>query len=115
VIKVERLIDCIGSAKVYVTSWLNPRLGLRNHMDFEGSSVYELLKQSGIKLGKAVEELSAKVPEPWVYKKLEIKPGSIAIFRRRFVYDIEGRPVEYRLEIYDASKFVIKYDLDGPQ
>ncbi len=114
VIKVERLIDCIGSAKVYVTSWLNPRIGLRSHMDFEGMSVYELLKQSGVVIGNAVEELTAKVPEPWVYKKLEIKPGSIAIFRRRFVYDNEGKPIEYRLEIYDASKFVIRYDLDGP-
>ncbi len=115
VIKVERLIDCIGSAKVYVTSWLNPRIGLRSHMDFEGMSVYELLKQSGVVIGNAVEELTAKVPEPWVYKKLEIKPGSIAIFRRRFVYDNEGKPIEYRLEIYDASKFVIRYELDGPQ
>jgi DNA-binding GntR family transcriptional regulator len=49
-----------------------------------------------------------------VYKKLEIKPGSIAIFRRRFVYDTDGKPIEYRLEIYDASKFVIQVDLEGP-
>lgn len=114
VIKVERLIDCM-TAKVYVISWLNPRIGLRSHMDLEGTSVYELLKQCGVTLGKAVEEVTAKVPEPWVYKKLEVKPGSIAIFRRRFVYDTDGKPVEYRLEIYDASKFVIKFELDGPQ
>lgn len=113
VIKVERLIDCFG-AKVYVTSWLNPRIGLRSHMDFEGTSVYELLKQCGVTLGSAVEEVSAKVPEPWVYKKLDIKPGSIAIFRRRFVYDVGNKPIEYRLEIYDASKFMIRYDLEGP-
>jgi GntR family transcriptional regulator len=114
VIKVERLYE-FDDAKVHVCSWLNPRVGLRSHMDFENTSVYELLKQSGIELGEAREEISAKVPEPWVYRKLGIKPGSIAIFRRRFVRDVNGKPVEYRLEIYDAARFVIEYVMDGPK
>jgi GntR family transcriptional regulator len=113
VIKIERLVNCKNSANVFITSWLNPRLGFKPHMDFEGTSVYKLLAQSGIKIGKAREELTARIPEPWVYKKLDIKPGSIAIYRRRFVYDVDNKPIEYRLEIYDAAKFVIEYELSS--
>jgi len=111
IIKIERLVNCKATANVFITSWLNPRLGFKPHMDFEGTSVYKLLTQSGIIIGSAREEISARIPEPWVYKKLDIKPGSIVIFRRRYVYDVDNKPVEYRLEIYDAAKFLIEYEL----
>ncbi len=114
VIKVERIYSAINGARVHVTSWLNPRVGLRSHMDFENTPVYELLRQSGIEVARAKEEISARVPEPWVYKKLNIRPGSTAIFRRRFVFDTNDKPVEYRLEIYDASQYTIEYDLTRP-
>lgn len=112
VIKVERVYKSSNGGRVHTTSWLNPRVGLRSHMDFENTPVYSLLRQSGIDVAKAKEEVSARVPEPWVYKKLNIKPGSTAIFRRRYTYDSTGRPVEYRLEIYDAAQFILEYDLE---
>jgi GntR family transcriptional regulator len=114
VIKLERLVNCKDTANVFIISWLNPRQGFKPHMDFEGTSVYKLLTQSGVKLGIAREEITARIPEPWVYKKLDVKPGSIVMYRRRFVYDIDNKPVEYRLEMYDAAKFVIEYELSSP-
>jgi len=94
VLCIRKLLACGQSARVYSTSWLKPDARLHAELDFKHEPVYKVLSGLGYHLLRAKEELSAHTPEPWVYKKLAIKPGSVVMYRRRCVYDHYEKPLE---------------------
>jgi len=115
ILRINKLLECGQGARMYSTSWLKPDATLHMQLDFEKEPVYKVLSTLGYRLKRAKEELSAHTPEPWVYKKLAIKPGSVVMYRRRCVYDHYDKLLEYRLELYDASKFIMDYSLRVPE
>jgi GntR family transcriptional regulator len=52
------------------------------------------------------EEISARMADKPIAKKLEIEPGSPVLLRKRFVFDQGERPMEYNLGFYKAESFV---------
>lgn len=115
VLRVDKLLACGRDARVCISSWLKPDASLHADLDFGTTPVYKVLTGLGYRLKRAKEECCAHTPEPWVYKKLAIKPGSVVLYRRRCVYDHYDKPLEYRQELYDASKFIMDYTLRVPE
>ncbi|WP_256006039.1 MULTISPECIES: GntR family transcriptional regulator [Pedobacter] len=106
VLKLERLRGRPESPFVYFVSYFNPRLGLTGEEDFK-QPLYEILqKQYSVLADLSKEEISAKGADKFIAGKLEIEPGSPILFRKRFVYDQDERPIEYNVGYYKADSFV---------
>lgn len=60
----------------------------------------------GIVAMTSKEEISALIADEFIAAKLETNIGAPILFRKRFVYDNQDRPIEYNLGYYKADSFV---------
>jgi len=105
-LKVERLRGRPEGPFVYFVSWFHPGTGLSGEEDFK-RPLYDILEQDyGIVAELSREEISARGADKFIAGKLETETGSPVLFRKRYVYDQEGRPIEYNLGYYKADSFV---------
>lgn len=106
--KVLKLIRLRGRPEgpfVYFESYFHPRTEMTGEEDFK-QPLYEILeKEHHITAYISKEEISAVLADSFMAKKLEIKEGSPLLLRKRFVYDIAERPIEYNLGYYKADSF----------
>ena len=90
---------------VYFISYFNPKIPITGEEDFT-RPLYELMeKDFGIVVKTSKEEISARLAGDFIAEKLEIKPDDPILIRKRFVYDINGVPVEYNIGYYRADSF----------
>jgi GntR family transcriptional regulator len=106
VLKLERLRGRPEYPFVYFISWFHPRSGLTGEEDFK-RPLYDILEADyNVTVDLSKEEIAAKAADKFIAGKLEIEVGSPVLFRKRFVYDKSGQPVEYNLGYYRADSFV---------
>lgn len=106
VLKLERLRGKTDGPFVYFISYFHPRTGLTGEENYM-RQLYDILeKDHNIIATLSKEEVSAMAADPFVAAKLEIAPGSPVLFRKRFVFDQEDKPIEYNLGYYKADSFV---------
>lgn len=106
VLKLERVRGNVRKPFVYFVSYFHPRIGLTGEEDFK-RPLYEMLElEHHVIADLSKEEISVKIADKAIAKKLEVDPGSPLLFRKRFVYDQAERPIEYNLGYYKAESFV---------
>ena len=90
---------------VYFISYFNPKIGMTGDEDFN-KPLYEMLEtQYGIVVKTSKEEISARLAGEFIAEKLEIGTEDPILIRKRFVYDVKGRPIEYNIGYYRADSF----------
>lgn len=90
---------------VYFVSYFNPAIPLSGDEDFT-LPLYSLLENAyGIVVKTSREEISARLAGGLVAGKLGIAPNDPILIRKRFVYDTDGKPVEYNVGYYRADSF----------
>lgn len=90
---------------VYFVSYFNPSIPLSGEEDFT-MPLYEILeKQYGITVKTSKEEISAALAGDFIAEKLDIRPQDPILIRKRFVYDVDGKPTEYNIGYYRADSF----------
>ncbi len=105
VLKLVRLRGDLESPFVYFESYFHPRIGLTGDEDFK-QPLYETLEKEYSTIAYiSKEEISAELADPIIAEKLEIKAGSPLLIRKRYVYDIAERPIEYNVGKYKAESF----------
>jgi GntR family transcriptional regulator len=106
VLRLERLRGKTEGPFVYFISYFHPRTGLTGEEDFR-RQLYDIMeKDYQIVAALSNEEISAMAADDFVAAKLDIAAGSPVLFRKRFVFDKEDRPIEYNLGYYKADSFV---------
>jgi GntR family transcriptional regulator len=107
--KVLKLVRLRGGPEgpfVYFESYFHPRIGLTGDEDFS-KPLYEMLDKEHSTIAYiSREEISAERADPIMAGKLEMEPGAPLLIRKRYVYDIAERPIEYNLGRYKADSFV---------
>ncbi len=107
--KVLKLIRLRGRQEgpfVYFESYFHPRVELTGEEDFK-RPLYEMLeKEHNIIAMISKEEISARIADDFMAEKLETEVGAAILFRKRFVYDINEKPIEYNLGNYKADSFI---------
>jgi len=106
ILKMERIRGKENYPFVYFISYFHPRIGLTGDEDFS-RPLYDILERDYsviVKLSK--EEISAMVADEDLAEKLNLKPGSPILKRKRRVFDPGARPVEYNLGFYRADSFI---------
>lgn len=90
---------------VYFISYFNPAIPLTGDEDFS-QPLYGLLeKKYNIIVKTSKEEVSARLAGEFIADKLEITSSDPILIRKRFVYDINGVPIEYNIGYYRADSF----------
>jgi GntR family transcriptional regulator len=106
ILKLERLRGRIEGPFVYFVSYFHPRTGLTGEEDFK-RPLYEILeKDYNVITELSKEEISAKSADKFIAGKLETEVGSPILFRKRYVFDHAGKPIEYNLGYYKADSFI---------
>lgn len=86
-------------------SYFNPSIPLTGDEDFN-QPLYGLLESKfNIVVKTSKEEITARLAGESLAEKLEIKPSDPILIRKRFVYDVNGMPVEYNIGYYRADSF----------
>lgn len=90
---------------VYFISYFNPEIPMTGDEDFT-RPLYELLEtQYNIVAKTSKEEISARLAGEFIAEKLEINADDPILIRKRFVYDVNGVPIEYNIGYYRADSF----------
>ena len=104
-LKLERVRGNENYPFVVFESWFNPEIGVCNDDNFN-VPLYELLESKcGIVVHTSVEEISAQLAGNRIAQKLRISEHDPILKRKRFVYDINGKPIEYNVGYYKADSF----------
>ena len=113
ILKMERLRGMEDGPIVYFISYFHPRVGLTGNEDFS-KPLYKMLEEeySTIVL-VSKEEISARLADEDIAKKLRIKKKSPILRRKRFVFDPGGRPVEYNIGYYNAENFTYSIEIQN--
>lgn len=102
----ERLRGKENFPFVYFISYFNPAIGLTGNEDFS-QPLYEIMESRyDVKASLSYEEISAVKASPFLHQKLNIAVGDPVLFRKRFVYDENKRPIEFNLGYYRGDSFV---------
>jgi len=97
---------------VYFISYFNPDLTLTGEEDFT-APLYEILENKcGVEVKTSKEEISARLAGDFIAEKLEIKANDPILIRKRFVYDVDQRPIEYNIGYYRADSFTYTIDAE---
>ena len=108
---MERLRGLDAGPIVYFISYFHPRVGLSGKEDFS-KPLYKMLEEEySTVVATSKEEISAKLADENIAKRLQIKVGSPVLKRKRFVLDPGGRPVEYNIGYYNAEHFVYSIEI----
>ncbi|MEL7585084.1 MAG: GntR family transcriptional regulator [Prolixibacteraceae bacterium] len=103
---MERLRGKENFPFVYFISYFNPAIGMTGNEDFN-RPLYEILEEKyRVKASLSYEELSAIKAPSSICKKLNINPDDPVLFRKRFVFDENKRPIEFNIGYYRGDSFV---------
>jgi GntR family transcriptional regulator len=106
ILSMERLRGKEDFPFVYFISFFNPEIGMSGNEDFS-RPLYEMLEDKyNVKAWLSYEEVSAINATPFLCKKLNITSDDPVLFRKRFVYDENKRPIEFNLGYYRGDSFV---------
>lgn len=105
VLKVVKLRGKVEGPFVYFISYLHPRIGLTGEEDFT-QPLYELLENDFSIIAKTSnEKICAILANEFLANKLQLNLNDPILFRKRYVLDPGGRPIEYNLGYYRGDSF----------
>ncbi len=102
---MERVRGNLSFPFVRFISYFNPDLPLSGDENFT-RPLYDMLEETyGIVVKTSREEVRAALAGEEIAAKLGIHAKDPVLIRKRFVYDMEDRPVEYNIGYYRADSF----------
>ena len=106
VLTLERLRGKEDFPFVFFISYFNPAIGITGNDDFS-KPLYEILEEKyNVRASISYEEVSAIKVTPFICKKLNCAVDDPVLFRKRFVYDDNKRPIEFNYGYYRGDSFV---------
>ncbi|ASE63473.1 GntR family transcriptional regulator [Chryseobacterium indologenes] len=101
-----------GDPIVYFESFFHPRIGVDKSDDFNMPLYSMLQEKHGVIVHRSRENISACQAGTVIGKKLKVSASFPVLKRERFVYDINGKPVEYNVGYYRSDKFTYTIDIN---
>ncbi|MGY3778778.1 GntR family transcriptional regulator [Isobaculum melis] len=111
--RVRKIFDLkVGLQRTYVTK--NKGILLTADQFDEHASLYALIKQCGIKINHAVENIEVKYADHTITELLELDKNFALFYRERIAYDKEATAIEYSEMYYrsDEYKYMIQLQLE---
>ena len=96
----------------HITTWVPETLAHGfSRAQLTRKPMLELLEESGIELGRAVQTISARQADAEVAHQLQVAVGTALLSVRRLVYDTGERPVQLLHGLYRPDRYEYKMEL----
>lgn len=92
----------------YVPSDIARQFGKR---ELAKKPILVLLEESGVKVGRAHQTISAKLADSVIAKHLDVAVGSALLAVRRLIYDDQERPVQWLHGLYRPDRYEYEMQL----
>jgi GntR family transcriptional regulator len=92
----------------YVPAEVARRFGRR---ELSRKPILLLLEESGVKVGRAVQTISARLADAEVACHLDLAVGSALLAVRRLIYDEQERPVQWLHGLYRPDRYEYEMQL----
>jgi GntR family transcriptional regulator len=92
----------------YVPGDIGRRFGRR---ELARKPILLLLEESGVKVGRAQQTISAKLADLLVARHLDIAVGSALLAVRRLIYDEQERPIQWLHGLYRPDRYEYEMQL----
>lgn len=102
---LERLRGQPNLPFVYFVSYFNPAIPMTGEEDMTLPLYQNLNKNYGVVVKTSREMIYARAANAELAEKLDIDAGEPILIRKRFVLDVNDRPVEYNIGYYRADSF----------
>ncbi|AZN39172.1 GntR family transcriptional regulator [Paenibacillus albus] len=113
-LRIERLYLLNDEPYIHYTHYLSSRAAHLELPDLSEQSLYDLLEEQDVSLGKYRDEFSVSAISPaTVLASLGIEGGTPLLKRSRYAYDESGELIEYSEGYYHTEhhNYVINYDV----
>lgn len=92
----------------YVPDVVGRRFGRR---ELSRKPILLLLEEAGVKVGRAVQSISARLADAEVAAHLDVSVGSALLAVRRLIYDEQERPVQWLHGLYRPDRYEYEMQL----
>lgn len=86
----------------YVPAELTASFGKK---ELSKKPILVLLEESGLQLGQAVQQISARLADATTARLLDVPVGSALLYVRRVVYDQNDRPIQWLHGLYRPDRY----------
>lgn len=96
----------------HITTWVpEPLVHDVERSDLASKPILELMQESGVVLGRAIQTVSARQADAKVASELQVPVGSALLWVRRLVYDVDDRPVQLLHGLYRPDRYEYRMEL----
>ena len=96
----------------HITTWVPEDLVQDvQRADLTSKPILELMQESGVELGRAIQTVSARQADARVAAELQVPVGSALLWVRRLVYDVKDRPVQLLHGLYRPDRYEYRMEL----
>ncbi|WP_341918357.1 GntR family transcriptional regulator [Polaromonas sp. YR568] len=98
----------VSHITTYVPADIARKFGRR---ELAKKPILVLLEESGVKVGRAHQTISARLADVMVAKHLDVAVGSALLAVRRLVYDDQDRPIQWLHGLYRPDRYEYEMQL----
>jgi GntR family transcriptional regulator len=81
------------------------------HRELEAKPLLILLEEAGVRIGHAVQTISAALADRPAARHLDVAPGSALLTVTRRIFDDAGRPVQWLHGLYRPDRYQYRMQL----
>jgi GntR family transcriptional regulator len=96
----------------HITTWVPGDIGRKfGRRELMRKPILMLLEESGVKVGRAQQTISAKLADMLVARHLDVAVGSALLAVRRLIYDDQERPIQWLHGLYRPDRYEYEMQL----
>lgn len=96
----------------HITTWVPGDIGRKfGRRELTRKPILMLLEESGVKVGRAQQTISAKLADVLVARHLDVAVGSALLAVRRLIYDDQERPIQWLHGLYRPDRYEYEMQL----
>ena len=110
--KAERVRSTPEGPLSHITTWVPDAMAAGfGKRELAQKPILVLLEESGVKVGRAEQTISARLADMVMAKHLDVSVGSALLAVRRLIYDEDERPVQWLHGLYRPDRYEYQMQL----
>ena len=96
----------------HITTWVPDRISRGfGRKELAQKPILMLLEESGVKVGRAQQSISAKLADAHMAQHLDVAVGSALLAVHRLIYDADDRPIQWLHGLYRPDRYEYQMQL----
>jgi len=110
--KAERVRSTADGPLSHITTWVPDSMSSSfGKRELAQKPILVLLEESGVKVGRAEQTISARLADVSMARHLDVAVGSALLAVRRLIYDEDERPVQWLHGLYRPDRYEYQMQL----